>query len=946
MKKIFKKILLTIIMVLTISTSMPMSNMFINANASTSKNWSWPTTTTKSSATWPKYSSGSYHSGIDFAVSEGTPVYSTCDGEVVDVKSLTTSYGKHIKIKAKVNGVTVYMRYCHLSSFAISVDEKVSAGQLIGYSGNTGNSTGPHLHYEVRNANDSYGSLSSPTLDPSNYLPGTNLTFETNSNSNNEDKVEYNGSASYMSGKYYKQLCDVSLTGNGATDIVNIAISQIGYKSGSSNSDLSGSTSSTSNVKYSEYGRVMGSNPNDWCAYFVSWCARRAGISKSILPNFSVCQTACDKTLPDANCVKHRRSSGYVPKKGDLIFFINDEEKIYHVGIVKTNSDGSTVKYIDGNNSSQGRPNRVHDSSKSLNDSSIWGYYTPNYKQNPVITRANGDNHSEITLKWTKVDNATKYTLERRKAGDSDYTIVKSSLTTTSYIDKNLNKNQRYFYKVTAYNGSTKLGTSESVGVYTKFSSPVVKAVSDNKLKITWDSVSKAENYTIMRRKSGDDSYAEIKTVTDTSYTDSGLSASTQYYYWIKANCNVDGTEIVAKSTSAGQYTFTKSPQINDVNDISKSEIKITWKSVDGADSYRIERRKAGDAEYTTLKSGLTSTSYNDTGLETGKRYYYIVYAKNSAGESAASTAVGGYTKFNAPTIATVNTTQLKLTWDSVSAAESYTIKRRTYNGEYSDIKTVTGTTYTDSELQSGTQYYYWIQANCNVDGTAIVAKSESKGQYTQLVTPNITTSSSTSLKISWNLFKGSDTYKYAIQRKLPNESSYKTIATITSNGYTDSNLSHSTTYNYRIQVIDSNGKTCSTTDTAYGKTAVCSHSYGSWIVTKSATCTLTGSRKKTCSVCGDVKTESIPKTGIHIYENKTCIYCGEVQTTGHIFDLNGDGEISALDLVEMRIILLSPSNDSKYKECYDANGDDKIDAKDLVRLKKFLAGINVSLGK
>ena len=147
-----------------------------------------------------------------------------------------------------------------------------------------------------------------------------------------------------------------------------------------------------------------------------------------------------------------------------------------------------------------------------------------------------------------------------------------------------------------------------------------------------------------MRRKAGDDAYSEIKTVTETSYTDSGLSASTQYYYWVKANCNVDGTEIIAKSTSAGQYTLTKAPVIKNVNDISKSEIEITWNDVTGAQSYRIERRKSGDSEYKTLKSGLTSTTYNDIGLETGQRYYYIVYAKNSAVESSASTAVGGYT--------------------------------------------------------------------------------------------------------------------------------------------------------------------------------------------------------------------------------------------------------------------------------------------------------------
>ena len=104
------------------------------ADAATSNNWAWPT-----------YSSGKYHGGTDFPVSLNSPVYSTCDGEVVAVTSLTTSYGKHIKIRATVNGQTVYMRYCHLNGFNVSVGDRVSAGQQIAISGSTGNSTGPHL---------------------------------------------------------------------------------------------------------------------------------------------------------------------------------------------------------------------------------------------------------------------------------------------------------------------------------------------------------------------------------------------------------------------------------------------------------------------------------------------------------------------------------------------------------------------------------------------------------------------------------------------------------------------------------------------------------------------------------------------------------------------------------------------------------------------------------
>lgn len=120
---------------------------------------------------WPKYSDGSYHSGTDISAPTGTPVYATYGGVVDTVKSLTSSYGKYIILKCKVGGQTVYVYYCHLNSFNVKVGDTVKAGQKIGTVGNTGKSSGSHLHYEVRNSAKRYGSLSNPTLNPYNFLP-------------------------------------------------------------------------------------------------------------------------------------------------------------------------------------------------------------------------------------------------------------------------------------------------------------------------------------------------------------------------------------------------------------------------------------------------------------------------------------------------------------------------------------------------------------------------------------------------------------------------------------------------------------------------------------------------------------------------------------------------------------------------------------------------------
>lgn len=94
----------------------------------------------------PIYKVRKMHTGTDFSLPTGTPVYATGDGEVVYTKTKFSGYGKHIKIKHGFGYLTLY---AHLSEFLVKPGQKVKRGQVIGYSGNTGGSTAPHLHYEV-----------------------------------------------------------------------------------------------------------------------------------------------------------------------------------------------------------------------------------------------------------------------------------------------------------------------------------------------------------------------------------------------------------------------------------------------------------------------------------------------------------------------------------------------------------------------------------------------------------------------------------------------------------------------------------------------------------------------------------------------------------------------------------------------------------------------------
>ncbi|KOU46524.1 LysM peptidoglycan-binding domain-containing M23 family metallopeptidase [Streptomyces californicus] len=119
-----------------------------------------PNVTTQYRASGASWSSG-YHTGSDFQAASGTPVLAIGPGTVVSAGN-SGSYGNEVVIKHEDG---MYSQYAHQSSLNVSVGQTVTGGQQIGLSGSTGNSTGPHLHFEVRTG-PGYGS----DVDPIAYL--------------------------------------------------------------------------------------------------------------------------------------------------------------------------------------------------------------------------------------------------------------------------------------------------------------------------------------------------------------------------------------------------------------------------------------------------------------------------------------------------------------------------------------------------------------------------------------------------------------------------------------------------------------------------------------------------------------------------------------------------------------------------------------------------------
>ena len=88
-----------------------------------------------------------YHTGVDFAVPTGTDIIAVADGKVTNA-NWGKSYGT--QIVQKLEGQDAWVIYAHLSKSLVKAGDEIKKGQHIGESGNTGNSSGPHLHFEMR----------------------------------------------------------------------------------------------------------------------------------------------------------------------------------------------------------------------------------------------------------------------------------------------------------------------------------------------------------------------------------------------------------------------------------------------------------------------------------------------------------------------------------------------------------------------------------------------------------------------------------------------------------------------------------------------------------------------------------------------------------------------------------------------------------------------------
>lgn len=181
-----------------------------------------------------------------------------------------------------------------------------------------------------------------------------------------------------------------------------------------------------------------------------------------------------------------------------------------------------------------------------------------------------------------------------------------------------------FFYHTDAVNVASILKITSKVQV---------KSVSYNKMKISWDKAVGANGYHIYRATSKKGTYSLIGTTGKTNYTDSRLITGKTYYYRIKAYNKRKNSKIYGSTSAIYAAKPTFSIPVSFVKSFTKGKANLTWKSVSGASGYQIYRSTTKNGKYTRV--GTTSaTSYTNSGLVSGKTYYYKVRAYRNTGKT------------------------------------------------------------------------------------------------------------------------------------------------------------------------------------------------------------------------------------------------------------------------------------------------------------------------
>ncbi len=437
------------------------------------------------------------------------------------------------------------------------------------------------------------------------------------------------------------------------------------------------------------------------------------------------------------------------------------------------------------------------------------------------VVASDGTSTEGVLVTWSSVAAAESYSVWRSEySSSSSAVMIASGLTSTSYTDTSAVAGTVYYYWVKSTNPGGTSDFSTSDDGYRKPSAPSAPAgvsasdgLSTTVIVISWNAVNSAASYSVWRSTSSSSSSATqiASALTATTYSDTTAASGVTYYYWVRAT-NAGGTSAFS-SPDVGYLAVIVGPESVAASDGTMANyVKVSWSASANAVKYEVWRGTVNDYSQASKLSSPTTTSYNDTSVQPGMRYYYWVRAVTVAGTSAFSSSDTGYRPLGVPTnvrATTGNSTGVTVSWSAVSGAVSYEISRGE-SGASASSATVIGTTtalsYMDASAVPGVTYAYFVRARasaCNSAWSSAALGSRS------VPTPTGLTASdglySGHVLVNWPAMPGAESYEL-MRSPEDNIGFAETIATTTDTSFRDATVEYGLTYYYFLRAKFSAG--------------------------------------------------------------------------------------------------------------------------------------------
>ena len=352
-----------------------------------------------------------------------------------------------------------------------------------------------------------------------------------------------------------------------------------------------------------------------------------------------------------------------------------------------------------------------------------------------------------------------------------------------------------------------------------------VKQTGATSVELSWDAASGAAKYQVNQATASGGPWKSLKSITGTSTSvSSGLTAGKTYYFMVQGFTEGASGEryygpqsnVVSVSISDGSSVG----QATNLNvSLSGNTVKLTWNAAANATKYEVQQSTKSGSGFTSLKS-VSGTSSSVSGLANGTYYFRImpfkeangkrVYGKASgeksvkvsSGGSTPSGSVGKVTDFTL----SVKGTTVSLSWKSAANATKYEVQRSTKSGSgFQSVKSVSGTSTTNTGLTKGATYYYRIMPFKEVSGKRVYGTaSEQKvanisggtniGAVTELKVTGIGTST---VSLQWNA--ANNAVYYELRRSTSKSGPFVSVKSL---GATKTSNSVPNTGTYYYQVV------------------------------------------------------------------------------------------------------------------------------------------------